>query len=179
MKKLQNSMILLALVPLMVLVSCKDEDIVPENESFNILTTYMAENNLDLPDVLDGWITSAPATEADAAAFISSSYIIDLRSASDYNAGHIQGAVNASYSNLIATAANSNGKPIVVVCYTGQTASQAVVALRLSGYPTAKTLKFGMAGWSSQYKSSWENNLGSSAVGHGSWIKPADVKAEQ
>ena len=76
-------------------------------------------------------------------------FIISVRSAADYAAGHIPGAVNIGLDSL---ADNLNKLPpdetIVVYCYTGQSAAQATALLNMLGYD-AKNLKFGMCSWSS------------------------------
>jgi rhodanese-related sulfurtransferase len=69
---------------------------------------------------------------------------------------------------ILTDAAVSGGKPIVVVCYTGQSAAHAVVALRLSGYSDARSLKFGMSSWNSAFDR-WTSNTASVAVGHNNW----------
>ena len=146
MNKLQRLFFLFALVPFLVLTACKDDDPVPVNDDFNTLKTYMVNNDLDLPNVLDGCITGAPTDAGAVDAWADAFYIIDIRGESDYNAGHIKGAVNTTLGNILNEANNSGGKPILVVCYTGQSAGHGVVALRLSGYPDAKVLKWGMSG---------------------------------
>ena len=85
-------------------------------------------------------------------------YILSIRQEKDYNEGHIPGAelipwgdgMQQQFSSLPA------GKKIIVYCYTGQTAGQAVGALRVLGYD-AVSLKGGMGkdanapqGWSNQ-----------------------------
>lgn len=76
--------------------------------------------------------------------------ILDVRKAEDYAAGHIPGAVYVdpkavfTADNLAAIAAD---KPVVVYCYTGQTASQVTPVLNMLGYD-ASNLKFGFASWS-------------------------------
>jgi rhodanese-related sulfurtransferase len=75
--------------------------------------------------------------------------IISLRSAEDYAKGHISGAVNMSVTQLFSAdnlATIPPDKDVVVVCYTGQTASQATAALNMLGYD-AYTLLFGMSSW--------------------------------
>ena len=160
---------MLALVPMLFLIACKDnEDPKPEEDAFATLTAYMIDNNLDVTNVLDGWITSAPASETDLPAFVSTYHIMDLRAADAYAAGHIEGAVNSSLGTLLTDAKNAT-KPILVVCYTGQTAGHAVAALRLSGYPDAKVLKWGMSGWSTATLAPWNGNIGDTGVGHTNW----------
>jgi rhodanese-related sulfurtransferase len=166
MKNLKKYFLLIALIPALLLSSCKkdapDAPDVDPSLSFKALKTYLVSNNMDLPNVLDSWITTADAvntvmTDTDAT---NDFYIIDIRAAADYDAGHIAGAVNATLGTLLNQASSNGGKPILVACYTGQTASHAVVALRLSGYPTAKVLKWGMASWNSNLTGSWDANTG-------------------
>jgi len=173
MKKLLKYLLILALVPTLFLSSCKKDDSVAVggDNSFETLTTYLVANDMDLPDVLTGWIVAAPAA-ADVATFIDTYDILDIRSATDYANGHIEGAVNSTLGNILTDAQNTT-KPILVACYTGQTASHAVVALRLSGYPNAKVLKWGMSGWNSTLSAHWEANSGdvngAAAIGNASW----------
>ena len=78
-------------------------------------------------------------------------FILSIRSASQYEKGHIPGAVNIGFTSLF-TDENLSKLPenrrIVVVCYTGHTASQATALLGVNGYDTIP-LKWGMTGWSS------------------------------
>ncbi len=182
MKNFKTYLLMFLFIPALLVSSCKKEkpdapDVDP-SLSFKTLKTYLVSNNMDLPNVLDAWITTADAvytlmTDGDNT---NDYYIIDLRAAADYDGGHIEGAVNATLGTLLNQASSSGGKPILVVCYTGQTASHAVVALRLSGYPTAKVLKWGMAGWNSNYTGSWDGGTGD--AGNTNWTAaPGNVTA--
>ena len=93
--------------------------------------------------MLDGWIITAEAVHND----LDSYYVIDTRSEDAYNAGHIPGAVFADATTLLDVAADNGGKTILVHCYKGIGAARYLVALRLSGYTDAKSLKFGMSAW--------------------------------
>jgi len=157
---------LIALLPLMI-VSCKGDkqSDVPQESKFFILKTYLQSNSMDLPDILNGWIIGASDVESSLDTY----YIMDIRSADDYNAGHIDGAVNSGLGSIVNDAAANGGKTIVVACYTGQTAAHAVVALRLSGYPDAKVLKFGMSSWNADFAAPWNNNIGDVADGNDNW----------
>lgn len=112
-------------------------------DDLTTLNDYLVENSLDLPNILDAWIITASAVHAN----LDDYYVIDTRSQTAYDAGHIPGAVYANAETLLDVAANNGGKTIVVHCYKGVGATRMVVALRLSGYPIAKSMKFGMSAW--------------------------------
>jgi rhodanese-related sulfurtransferase len=81
-------------------------------------------------------------------------YLIDIRGAADYANGHIPGAVNMTAKDLFSAdglAKLPKNKQIVVNCYTGQTASQSVSALRMLGFD-AYNLSFGISGWGTNDK---------------------------
>jgi rhodanese-related sulfurtransferase len=147
--------LLLALVPALILTSCKDntdDTVTPSQAEFELLQTYMAQNDLDLSNVLDGWVIPGSklpvATDGDYS--IPGWYVIDIRSATDFEAGHIKGAVNVAFADVLDQAPNANGQPILVVCYSGQTAARAVGFLRIMGYE-AKSLKWGMSAWHTDF----------------------------
>jgi len=79
-------------------------------------------------------------------------FVLSVRKAEDYEIGHIPGAVNIGISNLftdegLAQLPSDKDQQIVVVCYTGHSASQASALLNLNGY-NATVLKWGMCSWS-------------------------------
>jgi rhodanese-related sulfurtransferase len=174
MRKLLKYLLILTLIPTLFLTSCKEDDdvVVGGDNSFTTLTNYLATNDMDLPDILTGWIVAPPAA-ADLNTFITTYDILDIRAADAFAAGHIEDAVHSSLGNILTDAANTS-KPILVACYTGQTASHAVVALRLSGHADAKVLKWGMSGWNSTLSESWEGNSGntngSAAIDNVNWV---------
>lgn len=177
MKNLFRILFAMVLFSSLFMASCgkddddKDDDNKPEVvNKFSNLKTHLIASNLDLPEILNSWITTAENvynTNTDSTPD-NDFYIIDIRKDVDYNAGHIEGSVHSTLADIVTTAANCNGKPIIVVCYTGQGAGHGVVALRLSGYPNAKVMKWGMSGWNDQ-KDSWSGNIGSVAVGNANW----------
>ncbi len=144
--------------------SCKKDTPEPVIDHYKVMTDYMVANSMDLPDVLTSWTISA----TDLNASLTDYYVIDLRSATDFATGHINGAHNTTLANVLTEAGNANGKPIVMVCYTGQKAAHAHVALRLSGYTDCKILLFGMSSWNADFDS-WTANIGDVAVGHTNW----------
>jgi len=78
-------------------------------------------------------------------------FILSIRKPEDYAKGHVPGAINIPYSE-IAKEENlkklPTDKKIVVICYTGHTASQVTMFLNQLGYD-AYAMKFGMMGWTS------------------------------
>jgi len=181
MKKFKKVLVWMAIFPMAFVISCKDDDPVASNENYTDLTEYLVASNLDLPAVLDGWIVGPPATEAEAATFLGGYHVMDIRAAADFALGHVEGAINTTLGTIVADAAGST-KPILVVCYTGQSASHATVALRLSGYPTAKVLKWGMSGWNSDLSGAWLANSGDNGnigVGNVNWVTTATATPEE
>lgn len=179
MKKVYQLLFALLALNFVILTGCKEDsdDPTPENpiESYAVLTDYLVANNMDITDVVSDWIVGAPA-EADVATFIGAYQIMDIRDADDYGLGHIEGAVNSSLGTIVADAAAVT-EPILVVCYTGQTAAHAVVALRFSGHVDAKTLKWGMSGWRADLDK-WTDNTGDAGIDHANWeAAPGDIAA--
>jgi rhodanese-related sulfurtransferase len=88
--------------------------------------------------------------------------VIDIRAAVDYNAGHIADAYNSSLGTLLTDVGTTipTDLPLVVACYSGQSAGHAKIALELMGYEDVKTLAFGMASWAAATRGSWDNNTG-------------------
>lgn len=157
MKKVLKFTLMALIVPALLFSSCKKETTTEQERQtdpeFQALTAYMTSNNLDLDDVLADWITTASAIKDDLATY----NIIDIRAADAYNSAHVPGAVNSTLGGILTTADGLDDKPIIVVCYSGQSAGHAVCALRLSGYADAKVLKWGMSGWGPTWDS-WTNS---------------------
>lgn len=84
--------------------------------------------------------------------------VLSVRKADDYVAGHIEGAVNVPFGKEMIPGFVSTldaSKKVVVYCYTGQTAGQAVAVLRLMGYD-AVSLNGGM-GTAANAPNGWLN----------------------
>ncbi len=78
-------------------------------------------------------------------------FLLSIRSPKHYAIGHVPGAVNIPYREIWKEenmAKIPKDKKIVVICYTGHTASQVTALLNMLGYE-AYAMKFGMMGWTS------------------------------
>ena len=71
-------------------------------------------------------------------------FILDIRQPDVYAKGHAKGAVNVPWGPAITDSLDKlpMDRPVLVYCYTGQTANQTVGALRVAGFD-AKSVKFG------------------------------------
>ena len=148
------------LVPLVLFTNCKDDPADPVVSEYETLTTYMVQNDLDLSDILTGWVKPATALNVDPVDFsVPDYFVMDLRSQEDFDIGHIKDAVRANLADVLTVAEQANGKPIIVVCYTGQTAARAVAALRLMKIE-AYSMKWGMCGWHDNLAGKWKANAG-------------------
>jgi len=152
-------------------------------EELEVLTAYMADHAMDLPDVADGWIKSAQSVFDDG---VETYFIIDVRKGDkyepgvvDFEEGHIAGAHSVDYADVVDYEATNNvdDLPVLVVCYTGQTAAHAVTALRLSG-AEAYSLKFGMSGWAPEFDVFSPNQANAALDYPGSWSTDAEPALE-
>ncbi|MCK4538136.1 MAG: rhodanese-like domain-containing protein [Candidatus Krumholzibacteria bacterium] len=160
---------LFLMVVLAVFVTGCSEDTTLPVDSGSILRDYMASENLDLDDMLIEWIIAASSVYPNQDNY----YIMDLRSAEDFSLGRIENSVNTTLGTVVAdAAANTQEKPILLVCYTGQSASHALVALRLSDYPDCQVLKFGFSSWTGDFDK-WTANTANIGTGHENWSTDA------
>lgn len=175
MKKLSLILIGLLFIPTLFLTSCDkgDDTLAVDVPAQKLMVDYMLANNLDINNIMtstDGvsFVASAP-TEDDLPAFLAKYYIIDIRGAADYATSHIAGAKNVAFANILAEGTAAGAKPVLVVCYSGQTASYATALMRMSGFKNTQALKWGMSGWNSTTAGSWNNSIGNTANGHANW----------
>jgi len=144
-------------------VSCNKEEEETVNEA-KILVEYLESSdggnyaNTSMPAIVNAEHVKTLNTTGD-------NYIIDIRSADDYNTGHIENAVNVAAADLLThlegTTEEDGKQEIVIVCYSGQTAAWATCLLRLAGYDNAFSMLFGMSSWNAEFSGSWQNNVGS------------------
>lgn len=180
MNRLLKYFLILAIVPALVFTGCKKDEEEVTKGDFTTLKTYLVSNQMDLTgeQLLKSWVVDAKLI-ADGGIVdptdnsIPGYHVLDIRAAADFAAGHIKGAVNTTLKDILTAAKDLKDKPILVVCYTGQTAGHAVMALRLKGYTNAAVLKWGMACWNADFAGPWTNAISSTAVGNANWVTTA------
>jgi len=181
MKKFVNVFLLAVILPAFIITGCKEKTDTPPaaKGNFETLKTHMMAEGLDLPALLSGWVT-APKMVADGGIVaedytIPSYHVFDIRSSADFATGHIKDAINVPLADVLIKAEEvGTDKPIIVVCYSGQTAGRAVMALRLSGYTDATVMKFGMSYWNPAFDK-WSAKIGDIAVGSPGWTTDASA----
>jgi len=141
-----KKMLCLTIVSMFLIIGCSDDPIKEDVNEFDVLINYIEDEGLDYVNNMGSWIVgTGHVIDFDEY------YVIDIRSSADFNAdnGHIENAHNVEMTNVL-THVEDNVNPgdkILVVCYTGQSASYASALLNIAGY-NSYTLKFGMSYWS-------------------------------
>ncbi|MES9924503.1 MAG: rhodanese-like domain-containing protein [Candidatus Thiodiazotropha endolucinida] len=75
-------------------------------------------------------------------------FVVDTRSASQYEQEHIPGAVNIEWRQILARRSElPRDKAVLVYCNTGSLSAQAGFALRLAGHENVRILQGGMREW--------------------------------
>lgn len=181
MKNQFRYLFILCAISTLILSSCKD-DATTDVSHFDIMTDYMVANNLDLPAIISGsngdlkFVDPGPADAASVVSWAGGyDIIMDIRGASDYAAGHIVGAENVAWGDIMTKAiAEGKSAKILMVCYSGQSACYATSLLRIAGYEKAQALKWGMSGWHTDcanHASGWNSGTGDLVDSHNNWTK--------
>ena len=95
---------------------------------------------------------------------VNDSWVKEPNGTTDFEDGHIPGAIYVDYAELVTFAAENltMDDKVLVTCYTGHNAGHAVLILNLLGYD-AYSLKFGMSGWHADFDL-WTSHTGSNYV---------------
>ena len=74
--------------------------------------------------------------------------LIDARDPAQFAKGHIPGAVNMDWRQVLAKRNTiPKNKPVLIYCNTGSLSAQAGFALRVAGWENVRILQGGMAEW--------------------------------
>ncbi len=90
-------------------------------------------------------------------------HIIDIRSDSWFDYGHVKDANNVKSSDLLTYFENSispaDFDKIVLICYSGQSAAYFTSLLRIAGYDNVYSMNWGMSSWRVDFaENSWLKN---------------------
>lgn len=162
MKKLQYLLILLLISALISFVGCSDSSTDPDPDpidEYSVLLSYLENGGGNYINTTAGGqsIRGAAVVKTNFDATGALQYIIDIRSAADFAAGHIEGAKNVLLKDVVTHVEGLNPMPqsIVVACYTGQTSAYAVTFLRMLGHTNTFSLGFGMSSWHQDFAAGW------------------------
>ena len=91
-------------------------------------------------------------------------HLIDIRNEAWFEYGHIKNAANVKSENLLTyfkdTINAVDFDKIVLVCYSGQSASYYSGLLRLAGYDNVYSMKWGMSSWREDFAdNAWNKNI--------------------
>ena len=74
--------------------------------------------------------------------------VIDARDPTQFARGHIPGAINMDWRQVLAKRNTiPKNKPVLIYCNTGSLSAQAGFALRVAGWENVRILQGGMAEW--------------------------------
>ena len=117
-------------------------------------------------DFIKGDFPIIPAEEVKKNLKNEAYHIIDIRSDSWFEYGHLKDAANVPAENLLSyfrsTINPADYEKIVLICYSGQSASYYTALLRIAGYDNVYSMKWGMGSWREDFADSWMKNTKSS-----------------
>ncbi|MGQ9803286.1 MAG: rhodanese-like domain-containing protein [Anaerolineae bacterium] len=118
----------------------------PEVDEVALLANYITEKFANWNPVITADVLYDNLTDGDTS---NDPFILSVRKPEDYAKGHIQGAYNIFWKDIVKEEYLSKlpkDRQIVVYCYTGHTGEAAATLLLLLGY-NVTNLKFGFMGW--------------------------------
>lgn len=162
MTKFKFWMLSILIVPFF-LVSCDKEEDPPEINEAEVLVQYMEDPASPAANYGNGALAIKSAEAVHTLMAAGKVYLIDIRSATDWAAGHIEGSVNLAAGEVRAHLDETDLSAydeVSIICYTGQTASWLTSLLQLAGYKDVYSMKWGMSGWHSDFDR-WTANTNS------------------
>ncbi|MBI9071596.1 MAG: hypothetical protein JEY94_08350 [Melioribacteraceae bacterium] len=153
---------LMLILPILFLnTACSDDSVTPDDvDETEVLIKYLEANGDFLNSTACPAIIKADAVNTNILTGVDQ-VVIDIRTAVDYNIGHIKGAVNVVANDILSyyeTNNLSNKTVVVIACYTGQGAGWATSLLRIMGYNNVFDLKWGMCSWNASTNNHWVTN---------------------
>jgi len=132
----------------------------PPNEFETLLSYFETNNNFINSDVQ----LIIPADEVKKNMKNAKYHVIDIRSESWFEYGHLKGANNVLSADLLGyfetKITPADYEKIVLICYSGQSAAYYASLLRLAGYDNVFSMKWGMSSWRLDFaENSWLKNI--------------------
>ncbi|MGB5322740.1 rhodanese-like domain-containing protein [Lutimonas sp.] len=165
MRKL-SIILLIMLLPATLLISSFKEpntgsnNLNPPNEFETLLSYLEANRNFINTDAAPALV---PADEVKKNSKNPKYHIIDIRTATWFEYGHVKNAANVQPADLLNHFQNSitpsEYDKIVLICYSGQSAAYFTGLLRLAGYDNVYSMNWGMSSWRVDFaENSWLKN---------------------
>jgi rhodanese-related sulfurtransferase len=129
--------------------------------------------NTDMPTIM-------PASEVKTLNETGQVYIMDIRSATDFAAGHIANAHNVAFADILTHIKGitmASYTKVAIVCYTGQTAAYAASLLRIMGYDKVYSMKWGMCSWNSTFAGKWNTAIANGNAYASQFVTTSTAKA--
>jgi len=132
---------------------------VPE---FDLLVDYLAQNGDYISSEFCPAMIGANKVKENLGK--SDFLVLDVRKPEHFSEGHIPGAKNVKYFDIINYFENdiqpNTYSKIVLVCYSGQSASYLTSLLNMLGYDNVYAMKFGMSSWNKKNAQNfWLKNI--------------------
>lgn len=169
MKKSTTFITLFAFIAFFALISCNNTPKASEEnqqeeaqtqtvDEFDLMMKFIEENG----DYLNSKAVPSMITADKLKELMGTNILlVDLRSSKDFSAAHIEGAQNTKLGGLVDFAYENaffDYDKVIMVCYSGQTASYGTSVLRLLGYDNVYALKWGMSSWNEKTAHHWMDN---------------------
>ncbi len=165
MRKL-SIILLVMLLPATLLISSFKEpntssnNLNPPNEFETLLSYLEANRNFINTDAAPALV---PADEVKKNSKNPKYHIIDIRTATWFEYGHVKNAANVQPADLLnhfqTSITPSEYDKIVLICYSGQSAAYFASLLRIAGYDNVYSMNWGMSSWRVDFaENSWLKN---------------------
>ncbi|MEL0456714.1 rhodanese-like domain-containing protein [Flavobacteriaceae bacterium SZ-1-7] len=161
MKKLPFTGVAILFATTVILSSFTDKKNTLTNppDEFEILVNFLETNNF-----INGVFPIIKADEVKKNMKNPNYHLIDIRTDSWFEYGHIKDATNVPAESLLNYFENkiipADYEKIIVICYSGQSAAYYVSLLRIAGYHNVYSMKWGMSSWREDFaENSWLKNI--------------------
>ena len=163
MKKINVWMLAILFISFFV-VSCDKDDDPPVINEAEVLIDWLESTDSPYGKFYVNTDMESYTTAAQLHGMLAAdkAYVIDIRKKADYDAGHIEGAVNlieAEVSAHLDSEDLSAYTDVVIACPSGQTAAWLTCLLSLEGHKDISSLKFGMCSWNEATAGAWNSNI--------------------